>query len=289
MDTARRIEASLSAQLQRCDAASCPPGLRDAMRHAVMPAGSRVRPKLGLAVAMACGDPNPATADAAAAAIELIHCASLVHDDLPCFDDAAVRRGRPSVHAAFGERLAVLAGDALIIMAFECVAIGAAAAPDRMAELIRIIAAASGGVRGITAGQAWECERRVDLGAYHRLKTGELFAAATAAGAAATGQDPQPWRLLGDRLGEAYQVADDLRDVLGKEAEMGKPAGRDADLSRPSAVRELGVDGAVARVRLLIDEAMQSIPPCPGAAELRALVLEQARRVVPRELSLVAA
>ncbi|MBA4171568.1 MAG: geranylgeranyl pyrophosphate synthase [Hyphomicrobium sp.] len=289
MDAARRIELSLSLQLQRCDAPTCPKGLREAMWHAVMPAGSRVRPKLSLAVALACGDPCPEAADAAAAAIELIHCASLVHDDLPCFDDAAVRRGRPSVHAAYGERLAVLAGDALIIMAFECVATGAAPAPDRMAALIQIIAAASGGARGITAGQAWECEPRVDVSAYHRLKTGELFAAATAAGAAAAGENPKVWRLLGDRLGEAYQIADDLRDVLGKESEMGKPAGRDADLGRPTAVCELGVDGAVARVRHLIDEAIQSIPPCAGAAELRALVLEQARRVVPRELTLVAA
>lgn len=289
MDAARRIELSLIMQLKRAEAPTCPAGLKDAMRHAVFPGGARVRPKLCLAVAEACGDPNPAAADAAATAIELIHCASLVHDDLPCFDNAAVRRGRPSVHAAFGERLAVLAGDALIILSFETIALGATSAPDRMGELIRIVAAASGGQRGITAGQAWECETAVELGAYHRLKTGELFAAATAAGAAAAGADPGAWRLLGDRLGEAYQVADDLRDVFGRESEMGKPAGRDAQLGRPTAVRELGVEGAVARVRLLIGEAIQSIPPCSGAAELRALVLEQARRVVPRELSLVAA
>ena len=104
-----------------------PPLLAAAMRHAVFPGGARIRPQLCLAVARACGDAHPALADAAAAAIELLHCASLVHDDLPCFDDAATRRGQPSVHAAYGERLAVLAGDALIVLAFQTLAAAARA------------------------------------------------------------------------------------------------------------------------------------------------------------------
>ena len=99
------------------------------MRHAVLPGGARVRPQLCLSVAQACGDDLPEMSDAAAAAIELIHCASLVHDDLPCFDDADLRRGKPSVHRAYGEPLAVLAGDALIVMAFEALARAAQGEP----------------------------------------------------------------------------------------------------------------------------------------------------------------
>src|SRR5262249_58610889 len=101
---------------------ACPRRLSAAMRGAVFPKGARVRPRLCHAVASACGDDEPRATEAAGAAIELLHCASLVHDDLPCFDDAALRRGRPSVHAAFGEPLAVLAGDALIVLAFQAMA-----------------------------------------------------------------------------------------------------------------------------------------------------------------------
>src|SRR5215475_13888796 len=119
MDAVSRIERALRQSMGRADVAACPPRLAAAMRHAVFPGGARIRPRLCLAVAHACGDDEPAVAYRAAASIELIHCASLVHDDLPCFDDADIRRGRPSVHKAFGERLAVLAGDGLIVLAFE--------------------------------------------------------------------------------------------------------------------------------------------------------------------------
>ncbi len=112
VDVTSRIEQALVGALGHCERDGNPPGLAAAMRHAVFPGGARVRPRLCLAVAAACGDGYPQLADSAAAAIELLHCASLVHDDLPCFDNAVMRRGRASVHAAFGERLAVLAGDA---------------------------------------------------------------------------------------------------------------------------------------------------------------------------------
>ena len=176
------------------------------------PAAHASAPRLCLAVASACGDDQPRVSQAAAASIELLHCASLVHDDLPCFDDAATRRGRASVHAAFGEPLAVLAGDALIVLAFQTLAAGAAIRPTRLATLLPIVAGAVGVPSGIVAGQAWECEASADLSQYQREKTGALFAAATAAGAAAAGAEAEAWRLLGDRLGEAYQVADDIRD-----------------------------------------------------------------------------
>src|SRR5271166_5032627 len=125
MDAIARIERALGAALAGTGAAGGPPLLAAAMHHAVFPRGARLRARLCLAVAAACGEDDPASSDAAAASIELLHCASLVHDDLPCFDDAATRRGRPSVHAAFGEPLAVLAGDALIVLAFQTIARGA--------------------------------------------------------------------------------------------------------------------------------------------------------------------
>ncbi len=284
-----RIERTLISSVGRANAPGCPPGLSAAMHHAVFPRGARIRPRLCHAVAAACAEDLPSVTDAAAAAIELLHCASLVHDDLPCFDDATTRRGRPSVHAAFGEPLAVLAGDALIVLAFQTLAWGAATAPLRIAPLLLIVGGAVGVPRGIVAGQAWECEPTADLAEYQREKTGALFAAATLAGAAAAGAEPEAWRRLGERLGEAYQVADDLRDAACNPDEIGKPVGRDAALGRPSAVLQLGLDGAIDRLRTLAADAVASVPPCPGAAELRTHILSETQRLLPRELARYAA
>jgi geranylgeranyl diphosphate synthase type II len=209
-----------------------------------------------------------------------------VHDDLPCFDDADMRRGRPSVHRAFGEPLAVLAGDALIVLAFQTVARAGCGAPERLGPVINAIGDGVGVPFGIVAGQAWECEPRADLSEYQRQKTGALFAAASVAGAAAAGvADAEAWRLLGDRLGEAFQVADDLRDAVEDEASIGKPVGRDKALGRPSAVLQLGLDGAVARLKTLANAAVESIPACPGRSLLRAAMLEEVGRLLPRKLA----
>jgi geranylgeranyl diphosphate synthase, type II len=289
MDASARIENALRDTLGQAAAPDGPPLLGQALDYAVFPGGARVRPRLTLAVAAACGAGEDVMVDAAAAAIELLHCASLVHDDLPCFDDATMRRGKPSLHAAFGERLAVLAGDALIVLAFETLGRAAAAAPGRLAAVLLTVAAGVGAPRGIVAGQAWECEPGVVLSQYQQAKTGALFAAATMAGAAAAGADPAGWRALGERLGEAFQVADDLRDVVAKPEELGKPVGRDVALDRPSAVRELGVAGAVARLRELIDGAMDSIPACPGREELRTLLRAESASFLPKELAQQAA
>ena len=289
MDIMTRIERALVAAIARADAPGGPPRLAAAMRHAVFPRGARIRPRLCLAVAGACGDGAAPLADATAAAIELLHCASLVHDDLPCFDDAATRRGRPSVHRAFGEPLAVLAGDALIVLAFQTLAWNCAASPERLPAVVHTIGAAVGAPSGIAAGQAWECEPTIDLSEYQRAKTGALFAAATVGGAAAAGHDCEPWRLLGERLGEAYQVADDIRDIVCDPDELGKPIGQDAAHGRPSAVQQFGLTGAVQRLEDLAEEAARSIPPCPGATELRALIRQEATRLLPKELARSAA
>jgi geranylgeranyl diphosphate synthase type II len=289
MDAMTRIERSLAQALGLAQGSDAPPSLVAAMRYAVFPGGARIRPRLAIAVARACGEDKPALSAAAAAAIELMHCASLVHDDLPCFDDAATRRGRASVHKAFGEQIAVLTGDALIVLAFQSLLSAAHSAPARLANLVSIIARATGAPAGIVAGQAWECEQQIALAQYQRAKTGALFAAATAIGACAAGADAGPWHLLGERIGEAYQIADDIRDVVSNEGDLGKPTGRDIVLGRPNAVHDLGIAAAVGRLEALVRDANDAIPHCPGAADLRAHILNEASRLLPRELARPAA
>lgn len=286
MDIDALIEWTLERALAQDGPVAGPPTLTAAIRHAVFPGGARVRPQLCLAVARACDpDGDPAPAMAMAAAIELMHCASLVHDDLPCFDGADMRRGKPSVHVAFGEPIALLAGDALIVAAFKALAEGCGASPGRLGTLTRILVESVGTPSGIVAGQAWESEDEIDLSTYHRAKTGALFVGAAMGGAAAMGADPAPWRGLGSRLGEAYQVADDLRDMVMDSAVLGKPAGQDARHARPNALDTFGPAGAVRRLERLVGAAAESIPDCHGAGDLCALVHAQAARLVPARLA----
>lgn len=289
MEPQARIEKALDEALGHATASPAPPGLADALRYAVFPGGGRIRPRLALSVAMACGDDAPDLATAGAAAIELLHCASLVHDDLPCFDDAAMRRGKPSVHRAYGERRAVLVGDSLIVLAFDTVARCVGESAGRAASVMRAVGEAVGSPHGIAAGQAWECEPEVALAQYHQAKTGALFVGAAVAGAHAAGAPAGPWRLLGERLGEAYQVADDLGDALADEADTGKPVRQDGGNGCPSAVLELGEEAATARLRRLVAEAMEAVPECPGAERLRASIVTEMERVLPKNLALVAA
>jgi geranylgeranyl diphosphate synthase, type II len=276
-----RIDQALQSAVARGETRGAPPRLAASIRHAVWPGGARIRPHLCLAVSAACGDSDAGLADAGAAAIELMHCASLVHDDLPCFDDAATRRGLASVHVAYGERCAVLAGDALIVMAFETLAHAAERNPLRLPRMLAVLARRVGMPGGIVAGQAWECEDWVALPDYQRAKTGSLFAAATELGALAAGADPAVWCGFGEWLGQAYQVADDIRDAACDEDTLGKPAHKDRTLGRPSAVHEFGLAGALAHFEQLVDHAGQSVPAGPGAKALRALLNAEAERLLP--------
>jgi geranylgeranyl diphosphate synthase type II len=287
LDADTKIEEVLNAVVGRATDRTCPPLLARAVRYAVFPGGARLRPKLCLAVAAAHGDDDPRLSAAAAAAIELLHCASLVHDDLPCFDNADLRRGKPSVHLAFGDQIAVLAGDALIVLGFESLgqAAGDCVHPERLSSLLSITGRAVGMPFGISAGQAWECEPSVDVTHYHRAKTGSLFVAATCSGAAAAGGDIEPWSLLGERIGEAYQVADDIRDAVSDADTLGKPVGQDEKNHRPSVVQELGLQGAVRRLRDLIDEGVESIPACPGSDLLKLLIVEESKRFLPKDVA----
>lgn len=281
MAFSQRIDTAISNAIRSGQASPSPAKLASALHYTVTPGGARIRPTILLSVAAACGDDKPGLADAAAAALELIHCASLVHDDLPCFDDADTRRGKPAVHRAFGEPLAVLTGDSLIIMAFEVLANAAHADPLRAVALMKVLANRTGMPNGICAGQGWEAEPQIDLSAYHRAKTGALFIAATQMGAIAAGQVGAHWEELGARIGEAFQVADDLRDALYDEETLGKPVGQDDLHGRPNAVSTYGVEGAIRHMRDILSGAISSIPKCPGEAMLAKMVTAQAEALTP--------
>jgi len=295
MDHAARIEQCLETAVDRATGQAsgrgCPPKLSKAVHSAVFPGGARLRPQLTLAVAGASGaqEEDVACVDGAAAAIELMHCASLVHDDLPCFDDADLRRGKPTVHQLYGEEIAVLAGDGLIVQAFQALCDGCAAHPERLVGLVSCLSSAVGMAGGIVAGQAWESEAHINLKEYHCAKTGSLFVGAVSAGALAAGSDPQPWRPLGMKIGEAYQLADDLLDARGNREEAGKPVGQDASHHRPSAVDVYGIKGTVKRLSRVVAEAVDSIPDCEGAKALQSLILAQSKRLVPADLAAAAA
>jgi geranylgeranyl pyrophosphate synthase len=235
-------------------ATATPRRLHQAMRYAVLGGGKRIRMLLAWAACAAVGAP-PARADHAAAAVELIHAYSLVHDDLPAMDDDALRRGRPTCHIAFDEATAILAGDALQALAFEVLATdpGLAGDPARAADLMLRLGRACGSA-GMAGGQAVDLEavgRALDLdalAAMHRLKTGALIRAAVALGARAGGEDDDDvldaLDRYADHLGLAFQIRDDVLDVEGETATIGKQQGADAARDKPTYVSLLGLDGA---------------------------------------------
>lgn len=289
METTIRIDKAIDRAMRFVTKKPAPPRFADAIQYAVLPGGARVRPRLCLAVASACGDDQPHMSDAAAVAIEFLHCASLVHDDMPCFDDADIRRGKRAVHSVYGEPLALLVGDALIVAAFDTIAREAAWAPTRVGPLIATVSRAVGSPEGIAAGQAWESEEKIELDAYHKAKTGSLFVGAAMAGALSAGADSYPWRVVGEKLGSAYQLADDLRDAILTERELGKPAKQDVLHDRPNAVKQFGIDGTLKELHNLIEETIDCIPSCPGEVELQNLIRSEAKRLTPKEAAQSAA
>lgn len=267
---ARKIEDALITTFRALfPEGSTPPKLRSAVASALLGGGGRVRPGLCVAV---CRSTDAGALDLAveyAAAVEMVHAASLVHDDLPAFDDAALRRGAPTIHRAFGEPVAILVGDALLAGAFEALARTESVAPGRVAPAIALLARSVSAARGIIGGQALESEPRVDLDVYHRAKTAALFEGAACLGALAAGADPESFRPFGQRVGLAYQIADDLADVSGSvEAE--KTAGRDAALGRPNAAHAVGRTMAIAKLERALGEARDVLPAGADGAPLAA-------------------
>ena len=182
-----------------------------------------------------------------AAAIELVHCASLVQDDLPCFDDADTRRGPPACHVVYGQATAILVGDALLTLAFETLANAPARRAPVAFRLMGLLTAAAGSSHGVIGGQALELEPHpVELEIYHRHKTAALFRAAAAGGAICCGveADVSRWARIGELIGCALQLRDDMEDVERQSDDIGKPTGRDAALGRPNAALRFGVEGA---------------------------------------------
>ncbi|WP_419192383.1 polyprenyl synthetase family protein [Engelhardtia mirabilis] len=235
------------------------PGLlREAMEYVLLAGGKRLRPAL---VRMVCEELG-GTSELAlpgALAIELVHTYSLVHDDLPCMDDDDLRRGRPTCHVAYGEDVAVLTGDALLTLAFEV--LGGCGA--RAGELALVLARAAGS-GGMVGGQVLDL--RSDLRApghegireVHRLKTAALMGAASELGATAAGADADARAAAADfgrALGLCFQAVDDLLDVTGDAATLGKTPGKDAALERDTLVAELGLDGARAEAQLQAERA----------------------------------
>ena len=249
----RRTDATLSNALP--DPAVAPQRLHAAMRHAVLNGGKRMRPLLVYATGTALGAAD-ASLDAAAAAVELIHCYSLVHDDLPAMDDDALRRGQPTVHVAFDEATAILAGDALQTLAFDVLANAPQDAPQRVAMLAEL--ARASGVAGMCGGQALDIDATGaqinvrELERLHALKTGALLRCAVRLGALAANADAAQHAALdryADALGLAFQIRDDLLDIEGDAATLGKTAGKDQAQDKATFPASLGVAASRARLQ----------------------------------------
>jgi len=284
---ALRVERALESALPPAQAT--PATLHEAMRYAVLGGGKRVRPLLvhaaGELVAAA-----PAALDCAACAVELVHAYSLVHDDLPCMDDDALRRGKPTVHVVYGEALAMLVGDALQALAFEALAAARRAGADAEAtvRMVALLGRAAGSL-GMAGGQAIDLAAvgtrldRVTLEDMHRRKTGAMLGASVRLGALC-GAPLAPARQAAleryaTAMGLAFQVVDDILDVEGDSATLGKTPGKDAAHDKPTYVSVMGLEEARRLSRSLLDDARGACDELgPGArrlSELAALIVER--------------
>lgn len=288
-DLIPRIDEALGACL--APAAGRPERLMAAMRHAVLGPGKRLRPRLTLSAAEACGG----SLDAAlpfGCAVEMIHAYSLVHDDLPAMDDDDLRRGRPTVHRQFDEATAILAGDALLALAFQTLA-SAATPAEVTAEACRELAIAAG-PGALVGGQADDLagaadapsdsdEAVVHLERIHRRKTGAMINVALRLGGLSAGATPEQLAALaayGDAIGLAFQVTDDLLDTAGDESAVGKRVGKDAAAGKLTYPGLIGVDASRRRAADLIDTAVAALDPFGESAEpLRGL----ARQILQRD------
>lgn len=247
--------------------------LNQAMQHGVLLGGKRIRPYLVMTIADICGA-NKTDAIRAAAAIELIHAYSLIHDDLPAMDNDNLRRGQPTCHIAYDEATAILAGDALQTLAFEILTETSMQqlSAERQLQVVNVLAKASG-AQGMCAGQAIDLqatgktvtERALEQ--MHLSKTGALITAAASMGVLCGSNDAQQWLQKFEQfaryLGLAFQVQDDILDVTGNTEALGKPQGSDTASEKSTYVRLLGLEGAQQRLQNLHDKALQSLSDIP--------------------------
>ena len=259
----------------------CPEGLREAIRYSLLSPGKRLRPLLVLMAADACAEQEKTpieTAMPAACAVEMIHAYSLIHDDLPAMDDDDLRRGRPTCHTVYGEAMAILAGDALQALAFETLTM-LPVSSDILAEAVRALTHAAGPYC-LVGGQADDIrpESIADLDqlrAIHRRKTGAMIEVSLRLGGLSSGADTSRMTALveyGRRLGLAFQITDDLLDVSGVEAAVGKRLGKDANLGKLTYPGLLGIESSRAEAEKLVCDACGAIAVFEDRAEpLRSL------------------
>ena len=299
--TDRRAEVDAALERYLPASPACPPRVAEAMRYSLFAGGKRLRPVLSLAAAEAVAaangdDPDLARALAlpAACALELIHTYSLIHDDLPAMDDDTLRRGRPTNHVAFGEGLAILAGDGLLTEAFALMAREPAVDADgllvvRKVRAIRIVAEAAGAC-GMVGGQAIDLDAAGSgatfdgegLRAMHARKTGALIRASAAAGAVLAGANDDQLDAVerfASELGLAFQIVDDILDVEGASIELGKTAGKDAAAGKPTYPALFGLD----RSRQMAAHSVQRALEALRAGHLEGRLPDIARWVIARD------
>lgn len=278
----RQIDASLEAAINLGD--GCPARLREAIRYALLAPGKRIRPQLVLLAAQACGG-TIEQAMPAAVAIEMVHAYSLVHDDLPAMDDDDLRRGRPTCHRQFDEATAILVGDALQARAFEV--ISRDMQPPHVALRCCVELAHAAGAESLVGGQADDLAaefRQIDLEqleSIHQRKTGALFRAAPRLGGIAAHADAAQLEGLtrfGEKIGLAFQVVDDLLDVSGDVAEVGKQTGQDHERGKTTFPAILGAEKSRRRAAALVREARESLAPLGDAAGPLLQIAEFVRR-----------
>jgi farnesyl diphosphate synthase len=251
-----------------------PPRLVTAMRYAALDGGKRLRPFLLVETAAVCGVAR-AGALMAGAALELVHCYSLIHDDLPAMDDDDLRRGRPTVHKAFDEATAILVGDALLTLAFDVMSRDEVHTDPKIRVALISELARAAGLGGMAGGQMLDlaAEGRFDskraltekeIATLQAMKTGALIRFACRAGAILGQADKVEFAGIdryGAAIGQAFQIADDLLDVEGDAKTLGKAAGKDAAAGKATLVAALGIDGARARLKELVAEADAALAP----------------------------
>lgn len=272
--TADDIEALLARLLSDdvlADEITRPRRLMEAIRYSTLGGGKRLRPFLAVESAAVFGVPREA-ALLVGAALECIHCYSLIHDDLPAMDNSDLRRGRPTLHKAYDDATAILAGDALLTLAFDIISRDEVHADPTVRLLLTRTLARASGLGGMVGGQMLDLagegrfgdREPVDVARLQQMKTGALLRYGCIAGAILGQASQQHYAALDDfgrALGEAFQIADDLLDVEGDAEALGKPAGADAALGKTTFVTQLGVDGAKQRIRDLLARADQALAP----------------------------
>ena len=281
------IEAALDRYLPATG--ERPEKLHEAIRYSVLAPGKRLRPTLVIAAAEAVGG-RPEDVMLSACALECIHVFSLIHDDLPCMDDDDYRRGRLTNHKVYGEALALLAGDALLALAFELIAQNASCVPaDRILPTLSLIAHASG-TWGMVGGQVVDMESQGNtiepevLQYIHSHKTGALLTASVLTGALLAGASPDQRHALtayGEHIGLAFQIADDILDVTGDEAKIGKPVGSDVGNDKATFPKLFGLEESRRRAHAEVEAALKTLSHFDHPADpLRAI----ARYIVERDL-----